>query len=219
MNTCAPSVRVSILAISLAVPLLCGPAMAQDVAPKPTPASPMLVTLTDGSRIVCTLGIDRIPVRTSYSSFEIPLVKIEKLEYDAKTKVAVLLLANGDRLQGEILLEKISMRAAFGNFDIPLPVLQQLENTARPSPKENRAADDQQSRAKCINNLRLFDHAKEVLTIKNGLTEGAPVTLDQLDPYIDGDIKNLRCPAGGAYKVNPVDKAPECSIHGAFQAE
>jgi hypothetical protein len=66
----------------------------------------------------------------------------------------------------------------------------------------------------CINNLRLISHAKEAAAIKNNLQDGAQVTPADVNSYIDGGFDKLKCPQGGTYTLNPVGKAPECSVPG-----
>jgi prepilin-type N-terminal cleavage/methylation domain-containing protein len=78
-------------------------------------------------------------------------------------------------------------------------------------------------RSLCINNLRLVDHAKEVLSIKNGWTSGHAIGADnaaiwsQLDVYIDG-TNFLTCPdaTGTHYVYGNVDVTPECPVATTF---
>ena len=77
-------------------------------------------------------------------------------------------------------------------------------------------------RGLCINNLRLIDHAKEVLAIKNSWTNGYVIaaTPDDLyavlDIYIDG-TNRLTCPdlpRGTHYIYGVVDETPRCPLGG-----
>lgn len=78
-------------------------------------------------------------------------------------------------------------------------------------------------RGLCINNLRLIDHAKEVLAIKLDWTTGqnigsGAVAWSNLDPYIDG-TNCLNCPEttpGTHYNYNPIDSNPTCTVVGQF---
>ena len=92
---------------------------------------------------------------------------------------------------------------------IAIPAFLQYRNDAR--------------RGLCMNSLRLIDHAKEVLAIKNNWTslqviaasEGAIWTI--LDPYIDG-TNTLYCPDAGTlhYVYNAVDVTPTCPVVATY---
>jgi type II secretory pathway pseudopilin PulG len=78
-------------------------------------------------------------------------------------------------------------------------------------------------RSLCINNMRLIDHAKEVLAIKYAWTSGQVIATSpdaiwsNLDPYIDG-TNVLSCPdttPGTHYTYNPVDTTPICPVVGS----
>ncbi len=65
----------------------------------------------------------------------------------------------------------------------------------------------------CINNLRIIDAAKQQWALENKKTSNDTPTSDDLPKYIRGD-KLLKCPAGGVYLINAVDKNPTCSAAG-----
>src|SRR5436190_14540936 len=63
----------------------------------------------------------------------------------------------------------------------------------------------------CINNLRRIEGAKEVWALRNpGSTN--PPTMQDLTPYLKGNVTNLDCPAGGTYTIDVVGEPPRCSI-------
>lgn len=66
----------------------------------------------------------------------------------------------------------------------------------------------------CINNLRLMDAAKNEWALENGKTNGTPVTVVDIKPYIKPDASgNLpKCPAGGTYTIGVVGEPPTCSL-------
>jgi prepilin-type N-terminal cleavage/methylation domain-containing protein len=71
-------------------------------------------------------------------------------------------------------------------------------------------------RGLCINNLRLIDHAKEVMAIRKNWTTGYVLTagdLTNLDAYIDGSSLPV-CPDNPSvpYTYNPVDTIPQCTL-------
>jgi hypothetical protein len=70
----------------------------------------------------------------------------------------------------------------------------------------------------CINNLRQIDGAKQQWAMEKGKTNTDIPTWTDLSPYIgrgDGDLSNLRCPAGGTYRIRRIEAAPACSIGGS----
>lgn len=78
-------------------------------------------------------------------------------------------------------------------------------------------------RGLCINNLRLVDHAKEVLAIKFNWTTAQVIAASDaliwavLDPYIDG-TNVLSCPdstPGTHYVYGAVDTTPTCPAAAA----
>jgi hypothetical protein len=72
----------------------------------------------------------------------------------------------------------------------------------------------------CINNLRIINSAGYQYFVAQGKTNGTPITMDQIKPYIDKDYAadfggNLYCPAGGTYflaAIAGIGFQPTCSI-------
>jgi hypothetical protein len=66
----------------------------------------------------------------------------------------------------------------------------------------------------CINNLRQIDGAKNEWALENNKTNGTPVTVADIKPYIKPDASgNLpKCPAGGTYTIGVVGEPPTCSL-------
>ncbi len=83
-------------------------------------------------------------------------------------------------------------------------------------------------RSLCINNMRLIDHAKEVLAIKKdwpiGYDVGTPAGWwSELRGYIDAQLatnENLYCPEDGVtrnhYNYNPIGTRPTCPVVASF---
>ena len=92
---------------------------------------------------------------------------------------------------------------------IAIPAFLQYRNDAR--------------HAKCINNMRLIDHAKEVWAIKTGATTGQAIAESpeaiwvKLSPYVDS-TNVLSCPQarGKPYLYGPIDTAPRCPVENQF---
>jgi hypothetical protein len=74
--------------------------------------------------------------------------------------------------------------------------------------------DYSSSRNTCVNNLRQLQAAKEEWALENGKTNGTPVTVEDITPYIqlDRDGYIPKCPAGGTYILGRVGEEVKCSI-------
>jgi hypothetical protein len=68
----------------------------------------------------------------------------------------------------------------------------------------------------CYNNLKQLDWAKEEFAKERNaqIVLGQEPTLAQVSPYIRGGLISLRCPSGGKYSVNTLNKPASCSLHG-----
>jgi prepilin-type N-terminal cleavage/methylation domain-containing protein len=78
-------------------------------------------------------------------------------------------------------------------------------------PYYSHARDQTQTKA-CMNNLRQIDGAKDRYAIENGKATGDPVLQADVEPYF---LKKWeKCPAGGAYEMNPVGEDPTCNKGG-----
>ena len=74
-------------------------------------------------------------------------------------------------------------------------------------------------RSLCVNNMRLIDHAKEVLAIKNGWTSGHVIAESpeeiwkMLDPFVDG-TNVLCCPKapGQHYIYGAIEETQKCPV-------
>lgn len=66
----------------------------------------------------------------------------------------------------------------------------------------------------CINNLRQIDAAKNEWALENNKTNGTPVTVDDIKPFIKlrANEDFLKCPAGGTYTIGLVGENPTCSV-------
>jgi competence protein ComGC len=64
----------------------------------------------------------------------------------------------------------------------------------------------------CLNNLRRIEGAKEVWSLQNKMDTNSTPTMQDLTPFLKGNVTTLRCPAGGTYSINRVGLTPTCSI-------
>jgi competence protein ComGC len=64
----------------------------------------------------------------------------------------------------------------------------------------------------CLNNLRRIEGAKEVWALQNNKDTNSTPTMQDLTPFLKGNVTKLQCPAGGNYAINKVGVPPSCSI-------
>ena len=62
----------------------------------------------------------------------------------------------------------------------------------------------------CINNLRMFEAAKDQWALETGTTNGAPVTMKDIAPYLKHPDA-MKCPGGGQYKLNAIGNNAVCN--------
>ena len=76
-------------------------------------------------------------------------------------------------------------------------------------------ARDTAQRTACINNMKMIDLAKKQATLEHNYPEGTTVPDDQISEQLKPNgLSGLKCPKGGSYTINPIGKAPACSVHG-----
>jgi hypothetical protein len=73
--------------------------------------------------------------------------------------------------------------------------------------------------SKCINNLRLFDGAKQQWALEKNKTEADAPTWADIWPYFGLKMATNfhampKCPSGGTYILGAMSNAPTCSIPG-----
>jgi hypothetical protein len=64
----------------------------------------------------------------------------------------------------------------------------------------------------CLSNLRQIDGAKQIWASEHTKEATDTPTAQDLDAYFKGGVSSMKCPAGGAYTINPVGQKPTCSI-------
>ena len=62
----------------------------------------------------------------------------------------------------------------------------------------------------CINNLRVLDGVKQQFAIEHGKTNGEPVTMADLVPYLNK--ASITCREGGHYELRAIGLDPVCSL-------
>src|SRR6266446_139932 len=73
-------------------------------------------------------------------------------------------------------------------------------------------AKEKAERIGCINNLRRIDGAKQMWALQNNKDTNSTPTMQDLSPFLKGNVASLRCHAGGTYAINKVGEPPTCSI-------
>jgi len=166
--------------------------------------------LTDGSAVICRPRLNAIPLETSFAKVDIPLQKVERLTMGSKTNFTTVFLLNGDRLQGKCLLEDITVKSILGELTIPVVNIVEAITTLKIEPVYE---DSPARRAKCTNNLRQIESAKEQWAMANNRSDGDEVNIDRANQYLRGSRTPI-CPAGGKYTYNVVGETCECSVPG-----
>jgi len=126
------------------------------------------------------------------------------------------------RLRGQsVEIEKAKLRAQKSESEVAalraqtgdMARLQEENRQLQARTQVNQALQAQNA---CINNLRLFDSAKQQWALENRKQTTDTPTLDNLRPYLgrgpNGEMPT--CPSGGSYTVGTVGEPPKCSIPG-----
>jgi hypothetical protein len=89
---------------------------------------------------------------------------------------------------------------------------QQAQTNAAPAAAQAVLTPDQQ-RDLCINQLHQIDDAIQKWQKDNNKPDSAPVTQQDLLPYLPGGVFP-KCPSGGTYTLGTASEIPICSIPG-----
>jgi hypothetical protein len=183
--------------------------LAEDT-PARTNETGFVLSLSDGTKLVCTPQLAALPLKTSYAAMEVPFEKIATATFDKEKKLITVKLTNGDQIQGESSLDSIKIHTLIGDFVVPTAVVKELASTRVVAPKYE---DSPRKRDACINNLRIIDAGKEQWAMANRKSDGDPVNVRGVCEYIKGNTIPI-CPSGGTYNFNAIGKDPECSVPG-----
>ena len=108
------------------------------------------------------------------------------------------------RLEIQRLNERMASEAEARNGQVA--ALQAQAQKAQSARKQNA----------CINNLRLFDGAKQQWALENKKQGTDTPTMDDLRPYLGRgpNAEMPACPDGGVYTIGAASEKPTCSIPG-----
>ena len=112
---------------------------------------------------------------------------------------------------------EINPTLSAADFDYAVPSDARLIRLPNMAARAGQTASSEvRQRNVCINNLRQIDAAKNEWALEKRKPTGAPITEDDIKPYLKLDANgNLpECPAGGKYTIGKVGEKPTCSIPG-----
>jgi hypothetical protein len=81
-------------------------------------ATPVTVTLTDGSHVLGVPSFTTIPLDTSFAQMKIPLTAISRIRFDQDHRSARIDFSNGDRITGSVAQESFTFAAIFGQITV-----------------------------------------------------------------------------------------------------
>lgn len=172
-----------------------------------------LINLDDGSEMICTPLIKEIPIKTSYADLKIPLQKLRSVTLDHEKEIATFVFFNGDKIQGTCSLETFKAKTLIGELSFPMKHIEKISSTVKGKKKKTVFEDTPARKNSCRNNLRQIDSAKEQFALANRLHDD-DTPGEEIGEYLKGGWKAMRCPAGGTYTINSLNKDPTCTVPG-----
>src|SRR5437899_2647445 len=155
-------------------------------------------TLAIWSLVLAILGIVLLCIGPL---FAIPAVICGHMGYSRVKRSGGRLKGEGIALGG-LITGYIALALAL--FLIPMLAAIAIPNFVR--------AREAAQKTMCLNNLRRIDGAKQVWALQNNKDTNSTPTMQDLTPFLKGNIATLRCPAGGTYAINQVGVPPTCTI-------
>jgi hypothetical protein len=133
--------------------------------------------------------------------FAIPAVICGHMGYSRVRRSGGMLKGEGIALGG-LITGYVTLALAL--FWIPMMAAVAIPNFVR--------AREAAQKTMCLNNLRRMDGAKQVWALQNNKDTNSTPTMQELTPFLKGNIATLKCPAGGTYAINRVGVPPSCTI-------
>lgn len=107
----------------------------------PQPGEPLyVVTLVDGTSLVCKPLIETLSVKTAYADLNLPLERIFSADFEKEKKQVTFKLANGDQIMGTVVLESLKVRTLMGETTIPRALIKDFYNAN--TIKDTSGSDD-----------------------------------------------------------------------------
>ena len=102
------------------------PLLASYTVPKSPPQ--LVVSMTDGSRLVGTTTLINFPLRTdALGTLTVPPDQLRLIKFRADHESATVTLVNGDKLQGSLGTVLLELQTIFGTVTIPLEKTTEIE--------------------------------------------------------------------------------------------
>lgn len=137
---------------------------------------------------------------------EVARLRAENLDLPRLRNQVTQLLANNQKLTQQLNDLSLQLKDTKSYAQQQQSQVQQLAAAQR---AQAEAAD----RNTCINNLRMYDAAKQQWALDKNKNAQAHPTAEDLLPYFKDGVLPL-CPSGGTYTLNAVGELPSCSIPG-----
>jgi hypothetical protein len=137
---------------------------------------------------------------------EVARLRAENLDLPRLRNQVTQLLANNQKLTQQLndLSQQLKDTKSYA---------QQQQSQVQQLAAAQRAQAEAADRNTCINNLRMYDAAKQQWALDKNKNARAHPTAEDLLPYFKDGVLPL-CPSGGTYTLNAVGELPSCSIPG-----
>lgn len=193
-----------------------GIAADQDKDPQ---AARFSIRTTDGSQLLCRIGLEKFPVDTAYSKLGLPMDSISRMVITPSNLSVVVELKNKDKITGKLGVETLDVISIIGRFVVPASNI--LEIASISDARSQALPDNPDAIRRCINNLRQIDGAKDQYALEYGGTNGSMFNWANIGLYIR-DYKSFACPltqgtnttVENSYSIEPLGQNPKCKISG-----
>ena len=119
--------------VLLALAVSAGPTLAEPA--QAAPGLPIIVELSDGSRVLGTVDLKTLPFIAKYGKMDLVMSEVASLELNEDRERAKITMKNGDRLQGVLSIGDLAMETLVGKVTAPVAHIIRIEV---PAPKEEK---------------------------------------------------------------------------------
>ena len=99
------------------------------------PGLPIIVELSDGSRVLGTANIKTLPFIAKYGKMDLVMSEVASIELNEDRERAKIVMKNGDKLQGVLSIGDLAMETLVGKVTAPVAHIIRIEV---PAPKEEK---------------------------------------------------------------------------------